>query len=193
MSTQHQRSNFGEGQDKLTLRGPIGSDGPAMQKVARASKVLSVHDTYYYALMANHFQRTCIIAECGKTVCGYVTGYIPPAQPDTLFIWQVGVAPGYQGKSIGKRMLSALLYTLRPTFLEATIVPANRASIALFRSVAVLFNANHTFSENPFLSREDLGPYEPAEHMMRIGPLSFSGTDTSTRIDQISKSCRNDE
>lgn len=169
----------------MTLRLPIPSDGPAMQKVARSSKLLSVHDTYYYALMAKHFKRTCLVAEYQETISAYVTGYIPAKQQDTLFIWQIGVAPDLQGKSIGKQMLSALVDTLQPLFLESTIVPSNKASIALFRSVARFFDTKHTFSKEPFFSKEDLGPHEPAEHLMRIGPLSLPGTGAATETNQI--------
>ena len=159
---------------QISFRSPTSYDATAMQLLAIGSEVLSVHDTYYYALMARHFQATCLIAESEDMACGYVTGYTPPAQPDTLFVWQIGVAQTHQGQGIGKNMLLVLLDAIRPAFLEATIDPENDASIAVFRSVANSLNARHSFSENPFFSVEDLGPGEPVEHLMQIGPFSFS-------------------
>ncbi|AGF77599.1 diaminobutyrate acetyltransferase [Desulfocapsa sulfexigens DSM 10523] len=158
---------------QISFRSPTSYDATTMQLLAVDSKVLSVHDTYYYALMARHFEETCVIAECEGIPCGYVTAYIPPGQPDTLFIWQVGVARKFQGKGVGRSMLLSLLNAVRPDFLEATISPDNQASIGLFRSVAKFFAAEHTFSEKPFFTAEDLGAAEAVEHLMHIGPFTF--------------------
>ena len=159
--------------NQISFRPPTGYDATTMQLLAMGSEVLSVHDTYYYALLARHFQKTCIIAECKGMPCGYVTAYSPPGQPDTLFVWQVGVARKFQGKGVGKSMLLALMNEVRPDFLEATISPDNQASIGLFRSVANVFAVEHTFSEKPFFTAEDLGAAEAVEHLMHIGPFTF--------------------
>lgn len=142
-----------------------------MRNVARETKVLSVNSTYFYALMSRHFQQTCLVAESKGQLCGYVIGYHPPEQPDTLFIWQIGVACQYQKKGLGKKMLTHLIKSTQPDYLEATIAQANHPSINLFKSVARQFGAQHNFSKNPFFDDEDLGAAEQAEHLMRIGSL----------------------
>ncbi|MDD3815049.1 MAG: diaminobutyrate acetyltransferase [Desulfocapsaceae bacterium] len=159
--------------DQILFRPPTSHDARAMRSLAQGSQVLSVNSTYYYALMARHFQATCMVAEGTARICGYVIGYCPPEQPDTLFVWQVGVAKQSQGKGLGKRLLIALLRQKGPVFLEATIAPDNQPSINLFRSVARHFTAGHTFSEASFFDEDDLGVEEKAEHLMRIGPLSY--------------------
>lgn len=157
--------------ESITLRHPVSGDCRAMRQIARDSQVLSVNSTYYYALMARHFQTTCMVAEDQGRVCAYVTGFCPPGQTDTLFVWQVGVAGAWQGKGLGKKLLIALIEKNRPDFMEATIAPDNQASISLFKSVARHFGADHTFSKTPYFSEEDLGAGEGVEHLMQIGPL----------------------
>ncbi|MCB2181902.1 MAG: diaminobutyrate acetyltransferase [Desulfobulbaceae bacterium] len=157
--------------DQMIFRPSTSRDALAMHSLARDSQVLSVNSTYYYALMARHFQATCMVAESEGRVCGYVIGYCPPDQPDTLFVWQVGVAKPCQGKGLGKKLLIALIKARNPDFLEATIAPDNQPSINLFRSVARHFNVGCIFSETSYFSQEDLGTDEKAEHLMKIGPF----------------------
>ena len=159
--------------NQLRFRQPNSGDAKGMRLLAHESQVLSVNSTYFYALMARHFQATCMVAESDKGgLCGYVIGYCPPEQPDTLFIWQIGVAKSCQGAGLGKILLSSLLQQQQPALLEATIAPGNQASINLFRSVARHFGVSHIFSEEPFFSGDDLGVEQEAEHLMQIGPFS---------------------
>ena len=159
--------------NQLRFRRPNSGDANGMRFLAGESQVLSVNSTYFYALMARHFQATCMVAEDGEGgLCGYVIGYYPPEQPDTLFVWQIGVARFCQGVGLGKRLLCSLLQQNQPAFLEATIAPGNQASINLFGSVARHFDVIKRFLEEPFFSGDDLGVEQEAEHLMRIGPFS---------------------
>src|SRR5690606_41582845 len=65
--------------------------------------------------------------------------YRPPARPEAVFVWQIGVHPRAQGQGLGRRLLLELLR--RPaaadaTHLEATVGVSNTASARLFQSVA---------------------------------------------------------
>ncbi|MFZ5564275.1 MAG: diaminobutyrate acetyltransferase [Thermodesulfobacteriota bacterium] len=157
--------------DPLELCEPDRGDGPAMMQIARETGVLSVNSAYYYALMARRFQDTCMVARCKGALCAYTTGFFLPRQPNTLFVWQVGVATAAQGRGIGRKVLTALIEKARPAFIEATIVPGNTASIRLFQSAARHFEAAWAFSNTPFFTRSDMGPDETPEHLMRIGPI----------------------
>lgn len=157
--------------EDIQLRHPVSNDGPAMRQIAGNTQVLSVNSAYYYALMAKHFQSTCLVAENENGICGYVTGYHPPGQPNDLFIWQVGVARQFQGKGLAGRMLIALVHERQPAFIEATIAKDNQASIKLFRSIGRHFKANHFFSSEPFFNKDSLGSHEQPEYLMRVGPF----------------------
>lgn len=157
--------------NQILFRPPTSGDARGMRFLAQDSQVLSVNSTYYYALMARHFHDTSMVAENDGSICGYVTGYSPPDQPDSLFVWQVGVARLCQGKGLGKQLLLALVAANKPEFVEATIAPDNQASINLFQSVARQLKADCTFAKEPFFTEEELGAGEHAEHLMRIGPI----------------------
>ena len=162
--------------EQIQFRPPTSADARAMRSLAQDSQVLSVNSTYYYALMARHFSDTCLVAEGTEGICGYVTGYSPPEQPDTLFVWQVGVAHECQGQGLATKMLSALINSKQPDYLEATIAPDNKASINLFCSVARQLGADYTFAKTPFFGEEELGAGEDAEHLMHIGPFITATT-----------------
>jgi L-2,4-diaminobutyric acid acetyltransferase len=157
--------------DQIFFRPPTSSDARAMRFLAKDSQVLSVNSTYYYALMSRHFRETCLVAESQGTICGYVTGYAPPEQPDTLFVWQVGVARLCQGQGLGRKMLSTLINSRKPKFLEATIAPDNQASINLFRSLARHCGVDNLFADTPYFTEEELAAGEKAEHLMQVGPF----------------------
>ncbi|MDR9778310.1 GNAT family N-acetyltransferase, partial [Rhizobium hidalgonense] len=67
---------------------------------------LDVNSLYAYALLGLHHGATCFVALVDHQICGAVTGYIPPKQPDTYFLWQVAVAPEQQGTGLGSALLN---------------------------------------------------------------------------------------
>lgn len=158
-------------EEKIIIRPPTSRDAPAMRDLAEQSHVLSVNSTYYYALMARHFQETSMVSESNGDLCAFLTGYSPPRHDNTLFVWQVGVGKKWLGRGLGKKLLIELVVEKQPLFLEATITLDNKPSINLFRSVARHFSADHLFTTTPFFSEEDLGAGEEAEHLMRVGPF----------------------
>lgn len=157
--------------DDIHIHDPVRGDGPAMRQIARDTGVLSVNSAYYYALMARHFQTTCLVARQRDTVCAYITAFFLPDRPETLFVWQIGVAGEAQGNGLGGKLLVALVKKTRPVFMEATIDPGNTASINVFKSAARHFGADCLFSGTPFFDKADLGATEPPENLMRIGPI----------------------
>lgn len=159
--------------EQFVICPPASDNALDMKRIAKDSGVLSVNSTYFYALMPRHFRSTCLVAKQKEQVEGYVIAYAPPKQPDTLFVWQVGVAVEHQGKGLGKKLLTALVKAVEPDFLEATIAPGNQPSVNLFKSVARGFGAEHFFGAQPFFGTEDLGSDEEAEHLMRIGPFNI--------------------
>ncbi len=157
---------------EILYRRPTSKDGPVMHSIAEDTGVLSVNSTYAYTLMSRHFSETCIIGEQDGEVVAYIIGYTEPQAPDTLFVWQIGVAGQCQGKGIGKEMLIALINQCKPRFLESTITRDNTASIKVFSSLGAAFHTEHHFSQAPYFQKEELGTGEEAEHLMRIGPFS---------------------
>ncbi len=155
------------------LRPPRVEDGPAMWRLVNDSGVLDPNSLYLYLMMARYFPDTCIVAEEHGRLAGMITGYRVPAEPTTLFIWQVGVSADFRGRGIASRMLLAL--ARRPEApaidtIETTITPSNEASQRLFRGVARRLDAPVRDMEG-FRAELFGGSGHEPEVLYRIGPF----------------------
>lgn len=160
-------------QHPILIRPPVPDDGIAVHNLIRQSAFLDDNSLYCYLLVCTHFKSTSVVAMLGNDLAGVITAYIPPEQPDTLFVWQVAVDTAVQGRGLASRMLNDLLdrnSTRDIQYIETTVTADNSASRAMFMSLARRFNAGVSESvmfdrEKHFLNLHD------AEHMLRIGPL----------------------
>ncbi|GAA5019969.1 diaminobutyrate acetyltransferase [Streptomyces siamensis] len=163
----------------LRIDRPEVADGAVLWHLAKNSGTLDLNSSYSYLLWCRDFARTSAVARGAQgTPVGFVTGYVRPERPRTLFIWQVAVDEAHRGRGLAAALLDGLTARLAeesvqaPTALETTITPGNTASERLFASYArrrgatvereVLFGTAH-FPD---------GPHEP-EVLHRIGPLSL--------------------
>jgi len=154
------------------LRAPARGDGAAFWRLARDSGTLELNSAYAYVLWCERFADTSVLAEVDGRPAGFVCGFRPPRQPDTLFVWQVAVGEGWRGRGLARGMIAAILDRepgLR--YVEATVAPSNAASRRLFRSLAR--ERSCPCSEARHLSPEDFpgGDHEP-EDLFRIGPFA---------------------
>ena len=165
------------------MRSPDVTDAAAMHRLVREDGGLDLNSVYCYLLICSHFAGTSLVAEGQAGLAGFVAAYRQPAQPETLFVWQIGVAAGRRRQGIGRRLLRALwaLPACRGArFLEATVTPSNLASRGLFVEFAREREA--AFRTEPGFSGELFGaapvgerPHEPEERF-RIGPLREAET-----------------
>ena len=148
------------------------SDGADVWRLVKAS-TLDDNSPYAYLLWGDHFGSTSRVLRAEGPegdLLGFVMGFEVPEGPDTLFIWQVGVAPEARGRGIGSQLLDDL-WADRPSlrWLEATVTPGNAASDRLVRA----FATRHGLAVTTEMAyREDdfpTGDHE-AEIRYRIGP-----------------------
>ncbi|GAB6097462.1 diaminobutyrate acetyltransferase [Desulfatiferula olefinivorans] len=163
--------------ETIIFRHPTAEDGRFMHDLAIRSRTLDVNSCYHYLIMGRHFSQTSMAAESGGRIVGFVTGYIPPEAPDTLFIWQVAVDGECRGKGIALAMLETLTRALsgrRLSYLDTTITADNAASIALFTALARTVGAPYAFNDT-FFSEGLFGKSGHApETLFRIGPALHS-------------------
>lgn len=154
----------------VSFRKPEAGDGSAIWDLIRACKPLDENSLYCNLLQCDHFRDTCVIAELDGRIVGWISGYLPPAADDTLFVWQVAVSEAARGHGLGGRMLKQILS--RPecagvTRMQTTITADNAASWALFtrfseRMGATLDSAPH------FIRTEHFRGQSATEHMVTI-------------------------
>lgn len=155
------------------FREPGTADGASLHQLIQACPPLDLNSPYAYLLLCAHHARTCVVAESAAGISGFVSAYCLPERPDTVFIWQVAVAPVARGHGLALRMLEHLLQ--RPAlagcrWLETTVTPSNRPSRTVFGKLAARLGVR--CGESVFFSREDFGVagHEP-EMLIRMGPL----------------------
>ncbi|MFE5295484.1 diaminobutyrate acetyltransferase [Streptomyces sp. NPDC056632] len=156
------------------------TDGADLWRIARESGDLDVNSPYSYLLWCRDFAATSAVArdDAGRAV-GFVTGYLRPEAPGTLFVWQVAVDGSHRGTGVAGALLDALAARVAaehgPVRLEATVTPGNVPSDRLFRSYARRHGATVTrevlFPTTSFPDASDAGVHEP-EVLYRIGPAA---------------------
>lgn len=165
----------------VLLRAPTAEDAARLHRLVENCPPLDPNSLYCNLLHCTHFSGTSVAAvhtdSQGKEVLlGFISAYIPPAQPDTLFVWQVAVAKEARGQRLAARMLDHIL--LREAcqnvqYVDTTITPGNEASWGLFESWARRHAAPtqsrvHFERDRHFEGRHD------DEHLMRIGPFEMA-------------------
>lgn len=171
MGSENQQSDF-------TFRVPDKSDGYEVYQLIDRCRPLDLNSSYAYFIISDFFRNTSVIVNRGddNATVGFISGFIPPEKPDTIFIWQVAVDPSARGHGLAGRMLRHIVDRSHPQklkFMETTIGPGNEASQALFNSFARKAGAEVNVST--YLSETDFGSdAHETEELYRIGPFEQS-------------------
>ncbi|WP_419956721.1 diaminobutyrate acetyltransferase [Novosphingobium rhizovicinum] len=157
----------------FTFRCPRAEDGYPIAKLIAACPPLDTNSVYCNLLQCSDFADTCVVAERGGEIEGWISGYRPPSAPEKLFIWQVAVAASARGEGLAGRMLDELL--VRPAFagttmMTTTITEDNAASWRLFGAFARRHGAGLT--KAPRFERDvHFGGAHDTEWEVQIAPL----------------------
>src|SRR5690625_5487399 len=75
--------------DGLLFRKPSAKDGYPLHELVAASPPLDPNSAYCNLLQCTHFADTAVAVLQDDQLVGFVSGYLLPNQPSTLFVWQV--------------------------------------------------------------------------------------------------------
>jgi L-2,4-diaminobutyric acid acetyltransferase len=180
----------------MELRRPHARDGAAAFRLIARCPPLDVNSRYCNVLQCSHFADSSVIATLDDEAVGFLAGYLVPSRNDTLFVWQVAVAPECRRQRLFGAMIEHVLQRRacrHVRYIEASITPDNEASWRSFDSVARGLGA--ALATGPWLSSERHFDGEHAsEALVRIGPLArahdteWRMTDEhlrATRIDRL--------
>lgn len=162
----------------IHFRKPSPEDGPAVRALICATRALDDNSLYCNLLQCSHFADTCAVAENETGIVGWISGYLPPNAPDTLFVWQVAVDAAARGQGVAKRLIRTLLARDEcrgVRHIHSTITADNAASWALFRSVADDLGAPLA-SDAHFKRDIHFDGAHPTEHLVEIGPFAGAGS-----------------
>src|SRR5699024_696335 len=145
-----------------------------MFRIVKESKVLDVNSSYSYLLWSKYFSKASIIATCEDEVIGFVSGFLQPESPDTLFVWQVAVDQKFRGHGLATKLIQQLIQQIDQEtdvrYLEATVTPSNVPSSKLFQGLAKKHKTDCSIFEC-FSEEQFPGPDHEAELTYRVGPL----------------------
>jgi L-2,4-diaminobutyric acid acetyltransferase len=154
----------------INFRMPTEEDGAEVWALIRECKPLDENSLYCNLIQCDHFRDTCIVAEIEGQIVGWISAYIVPSDPETLFVWQVAVSGRARGRGLGRKMLYELLdrEACAGVFrLQTTITRDNDASWGLFRSFAKRLGAR--LDDKPHFKRDDhFAGRHATEHMVTI-------------------------
>lgn len=157
----------------MNFRKPRVADGAKLRELVANSQEMDDNSCYLYLLLCQDFADTCVVAELNETIVGFVTGYVPPQRPTSLFVWQVVVAPEARRQGLAKRMLEVLIQQFpgeKLEFVEATITPDNKPSRSLFNALARSLHAEIDYT--PYFRADHFGNFaHDSEELCRVGPI----------------------
>lgn len=152
------------------LRKPTSEDGAAIWALVRQCKPLDENSMYCNLIQCDHFRDTCVVAELDGEIIGWVSAYVLPHDPETLFVWQVAVSPVARGMGLGINMLKHLYGRDAcddVERLQTTITSDNDASWALFRRFAKA-QGGHLDDEPYFTEDDHFDGHHATENMVTI-------------------------
>jgi len=159
----------------VKFRSPTVLDGYAVTALIKNSPPLDNNSAYCNLLQCTHFAQTCVIAESGDSLLGWLSAHIPPNQSDHAFVWQLAVHPEARGQGLAKHLLTALfnrqaLANVR--YLITTITQDNQASWSVFERFAISHQLN--LDKTPYFEKEThfQGRHE-TEFLAKIGPFDI--------------------
>lgn len=157
----------------IELKKPDSTTGWQVHQLIQQCPPLDTNSVYCNLLQCSHFANTSVAAWQGEKLVGFISGYIPPEKPNCLFIWQVAVHTVARGQKLASKMLQHILQ--RPgcesvVYLETTITADNKASWALFESLARSLNTE--IETKVFFDKDQhFNGQHDSEHLLRIGPF----------------------
>lgn len=178
--------------DKLELRHPRATDGLQLNRIVAASPPLDTNSVYCNLLQCQHFADTSVAAVIDNRLVGFISGYLLPNDPDTLFIWQVVVDEQFRGQGLAKRMLNWLVAqsaTENARQLITSITPGNQASWMLFEGLARDWQALVT-KDMLFERERHFANQHDDEYLLRISPLPDRLQESSNSYSDLRSSLR---
>lgn len=158
----------------ITFSNPAPTDGAQVFDLVEACPPLDTNSRYCNLLQCSHFADTCLAAWQNKKLVGFISGYIPPQEPNTYFLWQIAVHESARGQNLTQRMLDEVLklpacHAVRQ--VKTTITPDNAASQRVFEKLAERHNA--AIHNEPFFTRDDhFAGHHDTEFLYTIGPVN---------------------
>lgn len=156
-----------------SFRRPTAEDAQGIAALIASCPPLDINSLYCNLLQCTHFAATCIVAERHGVVEGWVSGYRPPDDAESLFVWQVAVHERARGMGLGGAMLARLFSRDQrspPRWLKTTVTASNQNSRRMFARFARQRGADMQI-DRWFDRVRHFGGSHESEELISIGPF----------------------
>jgi len=132
--------------------------------------VLESYAEHFFKIILRYFGNTSFLAEADGKIAGLMWGFGSQKDPETFFLWQIGVDPAFRGEGIAHRIMEhAEEHLPRLGFrrIEVTVAPENVPSRRLFERRGyenISAREGKTIEVDGALAVEDY--YRPDGHFM---------------------------
>ena len=159
----------------VSLRMPTLKDGMSVFRLIQRCPPLDANSSYCNFLQCGHFASTSVAAERDGELVGFISGYLLPDNPDTLFIWQVAVDERARGLGLASQMLQHILSrndNQDVRYINTTITEDNEPSWGLFKSLAKRMGTKLDFTA--WLDKQaHFDGQHDSESLICIGPFNL--------------------
>jgi len=158
-------------------------DGPDIHNLVGLCPSLDQNSRYFYLLLCSHFNRYTLAAKKGKELIGFVSAYHHPKLVNTLFIWQIAVAPRYREIGIANEMVKRLIQLATRdglSYIEATVTPSNLASLNMFKKIVNIYKTG--FQQSVCFPTSLFADGHEREMLLRIGPINNKGSESDENL-----------
>ncbi|HHS13276.1 MAG TPA: phosphoribosylamine--glycine ligase [bacterium] len=160
---------------KVRVQEPVfqrASEADFLEVFDMVSKMppLEPYQPHLFKIILRYFQNTCFVARCGDRLVGWVMGFRDQTNPETYFLWQIGILPAMQGSGLGTSLMKYVVKEMAEAGagrIEATIDPENTASQKLFEKQGYR-NISRCIGETASLcgNQAVIDYYGPGRHFM---------------------------
>ena len=158
---------------KIILTPPSSNDGFEVNQLIKSCPPLDTNSLYCNLLQCHHFSSTSMCARYQNDLVGFVSGYIVPDQPDTLFIWQVAISDSMRGQGLAGNMILKILNNescKNIKYLQTTVTATNKSSLRFITKLSHDLSANLK-SATLFSKEKHFNHLHESEELITIGPF----------------------
>lgn len=112
-------------------------DAEAVRDLIDRTPPLEPYPHHQYVIVLRYLGDSSFVAVVDDEIAAFEVGFPSSSRPKTYFLWQIGVAPDYQGRGLGTRLLAHVEERVAAAGcrrIEATVDPDNEASLRLFEA-----------------------------------------------------------
>lgn len=157
---------------KFLLRPAVPEDALSIHQMVESNPPLDPNSLYCNLLQCSHFADTSVAVELDGQLVAFMTGYLKPAAPEVLFVWQMAVSSECRGNGLAGVMLEQLVARHKPQYIETSVTESNKASSSVFERFVQKRSVE--LSKSTLFDRDThFGGRHDSEILYRIGPISY--------------------